>query len=327
MSSTLKILVTGGGGYLGFPLSILLSKNAQNHIYIPIKNTSKYFNINQSNITFLQLDLLDSAALKHFFQMNKIDFVIHLAGNTKDRDNQIKQAQNVAITENLLNMMYRFNINKLIYTSSSAIYGSPKYLPINTEHPATPLTPYGISKARCEHIIKCYSKKYCLDYLTLRIFNVYGTSEYTQHLSQPNIKPGYLIPVVINKLTQNLPIYLHGNHYPTKDGTPIRDYIHIDDVLSAINKAFKHILNVAKTNKAPTTLNLGTGVGISVKEIIDMTSKVLKATPKLIIKKPLYSSAHSLVADIKTTIDYLDWQPMQSLTSNIHTINLSKKNT
>jgi UDP-glucose 4-epimerase len=262
----MKILVTGGAGYIG---SLCVKKLIDNnHEVVVIDNLSHgRKDLIDKNAVFYEKDLNDMIALDEIFTKHKIESVIHFAGYKdvgESSKNGIKYSQNISGTINLLNAMVKHNVNKIIYSSSAALYGIPlESKPITEENPVSPINYYGYTKLCCEDLIKWYGQIYNLKYVSLRYFNVAGDGG----LNYVDYNAQNVIPIIMEVVFEKRDIFqIYGNDYDTRDGTCIRDYIDVSDLVNA------HILALNCNNNE--IINLGTGLGTSVKELLDVTLKV-----------------------------------------------------
>lgn len=255
----MDILVTGGAGYIGSATVKRLIELG--HSVVIIDNMSKgQERLIHLKAKFYQIDLIDKNDLKKVFSENRFDAVIHLAGYKAAGESMIKvkkYSQNIIGTINLLDYMTKFNVKKIIFSSSAAVYGEPQYNPVDEKHPTNPMNYYGFGKLECERIISWYSKLKGIIGVNLRYFNVIGDAG----LNYIDPTPENILPIIEKVITgKKEKVIIFGNDYKTRDGTCIRDYIDINDLVEA------HIL--ALNLNENQTINLGTGEGITVLELI-----------------------------------------------------------
>jgi UDP-glucose 4-epimerase len=266
------ILVLGGAGYVGSHVNKYLNKVGYKTICCDnlirgCKNLAKYG-------YFIPLDLSDSTQLSIIFKHFDIDAVMHFAafayvGESVTRPD-LYYMNNVANTLNLLNNMKQFNINKLIFSSTCAIYGNPQYVPIDEDHPKNPINPYGRSKLMIEEILEDYSKAFDLKYVSLRYFNVAG-ADLEGEIGECHNPETHIIPLLLDAaLKESNTFTVYGNDYNTKDGTCIRDYIHVMDLADAHKRAYEWL----NENNKSEVCNLGTSKSYSVFEIIKEVEKI-----------------------------------------------------
>jgi UDP-glucose 4-epimerase len=266
----MRILVTGGAGYVGSIVTEgLLSKDYKVVVIDNLHEGHKEAVLPQA--TFIRADIGDDQALSEVFSHFDIDAVMHMAADSlveiSMTDPQRYFQNNVINGINLLNTMLKHNVKKLIFSSSAAIYGEPQSIPITEDHPQLPLNAYGETKIMFEKILKWYGKAYGIKSISLRYFNAAGASDCLGEDHQPET---HLIPNVLKAaLDNNRPIHVFGTDYPTKDGTCVRDYVHVRDIAQA------HVLALSKLdNLSGKAYNLGSGKGYSVLEVVREVARV-----------------------------------------------------
>ena len=270
----MNILVTGAAGYIGSITTEQLLKEGD--FVIAVDNLKQgHREAVSPEATFIQADLGDLEQLDEVFRRYQIDIVIHLAAEsivTHSMTNPEKFFQNnVIYGMNLLNTMLEHNVYKLVFSSTAAVYGEPRKLPIRENDLGRPVNPYGESKLMFERILHWYGHAYGLKFISLRYFNAAGASEGfgEDHNPEPHLIPNVL-KVALGQRTQ---VSLFGTDYPTKDGSCIRDYIHVLDIARAHVLPLKY-LDKNEGNKA---YNLGNGKGYSVFEVIETARRVTGA--------------------------------------------------
>ncbi|MEM7128896.1 MAG: UDP-glucose 4-epimerase GalE [Chloroflexota bacterium] len=273
----MRILVTGGAGYIGSHTCIELLEAEYDLTVVDNLNNSKVESLNRvkeltgKELTFMEVDLLDSNALSSAFAHQPIDAVIHFAafkavGESVQKPLEYYQ-NNVAGTLNLMEAMRNHGCKNLVYSSSCTVYGEPQQVPITEEHPTSAAeSPYGWSKLMTEQVMRdVYASDNEWNIALLRYFNPVGAHPSGTMGEDPNGIPNNLMPyitqVAIGRLEK---LRVFGNDYPTPDGTGVRDYIHVVDLADA------HVRAVKKLDSKPglVTYNLGTGQGTSVLEVI-----------------------------------------------------------
>ncbi|CRX36959.1 / galE / UDP-glucose 4-epimerase /:438419 Forward [Candidatus Hepatoplasma crinochetorum] len=270
------ILVTGGLGYIGKNITNLLLKNNFKVIVIDNLENSFKHKFKENNYDFIKIDILDLNKLNNVFQENKIDIIIHTAGMTKVNESEKKPLKyfdvNVSGTINILKMMEKFKIKFLIFSSSAAVYGNPKRIPIKEDDLKNPINVYGLTKLIDEKMI-IKSEIYGIKSIIFRYFNVAGKNTENNLFYNPRGDVTHLFPSikeVINNKKEKLIIY--GNNYNTKDKTCIRDYIHIDDLAYAHLLAINYLFKYQKSE----IFNLGSKNKYSNLEIVKLAEKVIK---------------------------------------------------
>lgn len=266
----MAILVTGGCGYIGSVCVQKLLEKKNKVIVLDNLNTG-HKEILDPKVSFHKGSVLDKELLNRIFNENKIDCVIHFAAITtieeSSTDPSIYFNTNVAGGICLLDVMRKYGCYKIIFSSTAAVFGNPKYTPIDENHPTNPVNSYGSSKLMFEQILYWYKLAYGLNYRIFRYFNAAGATETSGDNHHPE---NHLIPNVLKVvLGIKKEISIYGNDYDTPDGTCIRDYIHVLDLIDA------HILSLENWERNPAaTYNLGNENGYSVMEVIEAARKI-----------------------------------------------------
>lgn len=265
-----KILVTGGAGYIGSHVCKVLNQIKKEIIVVDNLSTGKKKFV-KSGI-FIKADLKNKKALEKIFSKYKIDSVIHLAASCLVGESQNKiedyYNNNVIGTINLLDNMVKFKVKKIIFSSTCSVYGI-KNKKIYENEKLEPINVYGETKKVCEEIIQTYSRVNKLNYIILRYFNAAGADLMTE-LGEDRKNETHLIPLIFRSIKNKVPVNIFGNDYNTRDKTCVRDYIHVLDIARA------HIRSLFFLNKNKKSLifNLGTGKGLSVLEVVKITSEI-----------------------------------------------------
>jgi len=266
-----NILVVGGAGYIGSHITKDLCE--KNYNVIVFDNLSEGHR-EAVKCDFVQGDIYDSAALDNVFDNSKIDAVMHFAAYAYVGESVANPEKyyknNVAATINLLSSMRKYNVKNIIFSSSCTTYGIPQYTPIDENHPQNPISPYGASKLMVERIISDYHNAYGLNYMILRYFNAAGAHP-DGSIGESHKTETHLIPLVLQTLTgvkQSIAIF--GTDYDTPDGTCVRDYIHVCDLAAAHRISLEMLFSGSESKH----INLGNGVGFSVKEIISLCEEI-----------------------------------------------------
>ena len=305
MKNKKKILITGGNGYIGSCLASELKKKFL--ISVVDKATPSEFLPN--DIKYHKINLLRKNKLLKLLMSKKPDIIIHLAGQStidmveKKKNNYL---DNFLATKNLIECIKQLKISNLIFSSTAAVY-KQKIQKLDEKSNLYSKNAYGLSKIKCESEVKSLDNsesKYCI----LRFFNVTSSIVKSQ-IGEFHNPETHLLPLIIHATLNKKSIRVYGNNYKTKDGTCLRDYIHILDIVRGIEKSIKYLL---KKNTKNQIFNLGSGVSYSVKEVIDCSFKVLKKSTKIkYLKKRKYDSP-KLVCDIQKAKNILDWKPLYS---------------
>lgn len=305
MSKT--ILVTGGAGYIGSVTAEILLKEGYKVIVIDDLSTGYREALFNESI-FYEGSIGDKTLLEKIFNENDISCVLHVAAAALVEES-VKNSQkyfdiNFIQANILLETMIKFNIINFVFSSTCAVYGTPEEIPIDEKTNTKPINPYGESKLAFEQSLQWYKKEHGLNYIALRYFNVAGASENRGEKHNPET---HLIPLIIksaNNSTQQLKIF--GNDYDTKDGTAIRDYIHVVDLAYAHLKAMESLIN-KKVHE--NIYNLGYGHGYSVLEIVNATKEILKKDIPYTICNKRPGDPAVLVANSKRIRTDLNWSP------------------
>lgn len=272
----MKILVTGGAGYIGSHTLVELLKDGHSPIVVDNLSNSKVEALNRvreitgRDFPFYEVDILDNNSLNKVFTANPIDAVIHFAGFKAVGESVQKPwdyyHNNVTGTLSLCEVMIKNNVKKIVFSSSSTVYGDPHKVPITEDFPLSATNPYGRTKLIIENLLRdLYQSDRTWDIILLRYFNPVGAHSSGMIGEDPNGIPNNLLPYISQVAVEKLKrLSVFGNDYPTRDGTGIRDYIHVVDLAKGHLKALDKIR--AKTGV--TAYNLGTGQGYSVLEII-----------------------------------------------------------
>ena len=314
------ILVTGGAGYIGgIAVELLLEEGFK--VVILDNLTTGHKDTLFQDIPFYKSDIGDKNTLKKIFSENQIDAVMHFAASAlveESINNPFKYYENnFCQAQNLLDEMILFDVKKIVFSSSCAIYGIPKSeeIPIKEETETKPINPYGESKLLFEKALEWFKTTYGLDYISVRYFNIAGSSK---KLGEKHSPETHLIPLVLKASSdQNYRLQIYGNDYPTNDGTAIRDYVHILDLIDVHIKALKKLLN---KEKYLNIYNVGYGHGYSVLEIVNAAKEVLKKEINYKISPRRPGDPPVLIADSTKIRKDFNWRPKYD---NIHEIILS----
>lgn len=300
------ILVMGGAGYIGsHTVRHLLDSGYQ--VIVADNLIYGHREAVDARAEFVCADLMDKNSLDDLFNSHNIEAVVHFAAFTyvgESVNNPEKYYyNNVVGTINLLHAMLTHNVKKIVFSSSCATYGEPQYAPIDELHPQNPINPYGRTKLMIEQIFADYKNAYDLQYIALRYFNAAGCSA-DGTIGESHSPETHLIPLVLQAINGQLPdIKVFGTDYDTPDGTCIRDYIHVEDL------ALAHRLALEKLSNYCGYINLGTGMGTSVKEIISAAEAVSgKKCPTEYVEKRAGDPA-ILFANNTKAKEILGWEP------------------
>jgi len=301
----MNILVTGGAGYIGsFMVSRLLEKGE--NVYVVDSLERGDIKAIDKKAHFIQGNLLDKDFIARIFSNNKFDAVVHFAGYISMAESMREPysyfQNNTLASLNIAQGMVASKINNLIFSSTAGIYGNPINNPIPEDHPKNPTNPYGESKLIVEKILSWYQAIHSLNFVSLRYFNAAGAS-LDGNMGENHNPETHIIPNAIKAAINNTEFTLYGDDYSSPDGTCIRDYIHVIDLVDA------HILAISKLqkNNGGFFYNVGTGKGYSNKEVINVVKKVTGVDLKVKIAPRRPGDAEVLIADptnIKKDLDF-----------------------
>lgn len=312
----MKILVTGGAGYIGsFMIKALLERGDEVTVLDNLKTGHK--DSIDERVKFLLGDILDKNFLAKVLSNNEFEAVFHFAGlismEESVKNPYIYFENNTFGALNLVEAMARCRVKKLIFSSTAGVYGNPIKIPIPEDHPTNPTNPYGESKLTVEKILSWYGKTFGLNFASLRYFNAAGAS-LDAKMGEDHVNETHIIPNAIKAALQNREFVLYGNDYNTDDGTCIRDYIHVIDLVDS------HILALERLEKEGSLpvgrqgffYNVGTGKGYSNRQVIDEIKKISGVDFKVRIADRRSGDSEVLVADPTKIKKELKFEPKYS---------------
>ena len=301
----MRVLVTGGAGYIGSVVTEELLNDG--HAVVVYDNLYKGQRAAvASGAEFVQADLLDSETLRHTLSNHHIDAVVHMAAHSLVGESVANPAQyyrnNLVAGLCLLDAMLEAKVQRLVFSSTAATYGEPAKQPIEETDPTNPTNPYGASKLAFEHALRWYDKAYGLRYASLRYFNAAGATKQCGEAHDPET---HLIPIALQVAAgKREHVEIYGDDYSTRDGTCVRDYIHVTDLTRA------HLLALKALNEKSRIYNLGcSGDGYSVRQVIEAARKITgQAVPvKVGPRRP--GDPATLVASSERIRRELGWNP------------------
>jgi len=306
----MKILVVGGAGYIGSHM-IKRFQNTDHQIDV-LDNLSTGFKENSQNYKLHICDLSNKEQVHKILKENKYEMVMHFASSInvgESYDHPMKYYENNVInTLNLLECMIDLKILNFIFSSTAAVYGEPESIPIKEEQNLSPINPYGKTKSLVENILSDYDKSYGLKYISLRYFNACG-AHIDGTIGERHNPETHLIPLILQTASgrrNNFKIY--GDDYKTKDGTCVRDYIHVMDIAEA------HLLSLEKLIQTQSSdiYNIGNKQGYSVREIIDMVEEITQIKIPYKISEKRKGDPAELIADNSKITEKLNWRARYS---------------
>ena len=306
----MKLLITGGAGYIGsFMVKAALDKGMEVVVADSLERGNKESIDARANL--IAGELKDKKFVESLFSEGKFDAVVNFAGYISMSESvtnpYIYFDNNINISLNIIEGMVKNNLNNFIFSSTAGVYGNPIKIPIAEDHPKNPTNPYGESKLIVEQILSWYQKTHGLNFVSLRYFNAAGAS-LDAAMGENHNPETHIIPNAIKSILENKEFSLYGDDYKTKDGTCVRDYIHVVDLVEA------HLLAVGKLQKEKGGFlyNVGTGRGYSNKEVIEMINRICGTTLKVKIEKRRPGDADSLIADPRKIQAELGFSPKHS---------------
>jgi len=300
-----NVLVTGGAGFIGSHTTEKLLE--EGHFVVCVDNFDPYYDpqikkknirpfLDNENFKLIVGDVRDFNLLKEVIQEYSIDYVIHEAAQAGVRISVIDPVKphevNATGTLNVLRASLDSNVKKVVYASSSSVYGKVKYLPFDEGHPTEPVSPYGVTKLMGEHYCRVFDEIYGLKTVSLRYFTVYG----------PRMRPDLAISIFTRRALNNEPIEIFG------DGSKTRDFTYIDDVVRA---------NLIAMKKGRGVYNIGGGSRISILELAKLIIRLTGSTSKIIFKEDMKGDAMHTWANIEKARRELGWKPEVAIVNGL----------
>lgn len=320
-----KILITGAGGYIGSVSTYLFLQNGYEVIAVdnlatgyqkPLEVLQEKFGKEQ--LRYYNYDLTKN--LDELFEKEKgIEAVVHYAASCLV-DESMKNPQkyftnNVVASQNLLSTMLKHGINKIVFSSTCAVYGEAEYVPVDEKHPTNPKNPYGESKRMMEKMMEWYGKLGMLNYCILRYFNVCGASDdgFVGDSKRPSV---LLVQNAVRGALGIEPFFLTCPEVDTPDKTPIRDYINVVDLNEAHLSAVKYLLEGGQSE----IINLGTGTGNSVLEIVHKVEELTGHKFDLKKAQARQGEYSTMIASIEKAKKILHWEPKRSIGDSVNSL-------
>jgi len=303
------ILVTGGAGYIGSVTVELL--RARGEQVVVLDNLSRgHRSAVSPDIIFYKGDIGDRNLVSEIVREHSIDACVHFAALAYVGESVVDPARyyenNVDGGHALMSALLKEGVRRFVFSSTCATYGEPSQIPIPETHPQQPTNPYGWSKLFLERILADYDQAYGFKYVALRYFNAAGATEAHGEHHEPET---HLIPNVLRAAKGQIPaVSIFGNDYSTSDGTAIRDYIHVADLGDAHIKALDYL----RKDGHSACVNLGTGQGYSVFEVIDATKRVTGRSIETKIEPRRAGDPSHLIANSERAREVLGWSPVCS---------------
>jgi len=309
----LKILVTGGAGYIGGSVALRLL-SAGHKVLIYDNFCHGHRDLVPAGTHLIEGDIADQERLTRILRDEQVDGVMHFAALIEAGESmkhpEIYFRNNTASTLSLLEAMLAAGVDRLVFSSTAAVYGEPRSTPIEEDAVLAPTNPYGESKLLVEHMLTWQNRIHGLRYASLRYFNVAGAVEGRGEAHEPE---SHLIPLILDvALGRRKSIKIFGKDYPTPDGTCIRDYVHVGDLADAHILAFEGL-----STRSRLIYNIGNGHGFSVREVVDSVRRVT-GHPIPVVEEPRRDGDPAvLVASSRRIMEELGWKPKFSSLDDI----------
>ncbi|MDR2194795.1 MAG: UDP-glucose 4-epimerase GalE [Treponema sp.] len=307
----MNILVIGGAGYIGSHVTRELLDGG--HRVTVFDNLSSGLRENLfPDASFVYGDILDYTGLLHVMRDGGFDALVHLAAFKAAGESMIKpekySVNNISGTINILNAAVENSIKYVVFSSSAAVFGEPRYLPIDERHPTEPENYYGFTKLEIERFLGWYEKLKGIRFVSLRYFNAAGY-DVKGRIKGRELNPANLIPIIMEAAAGiRREVQVFGNDYDTPDGTCIRDYIHVSDLAAAHAKALDYI----SANGKSLTVNLGSETGTSVLEVIETARRITGKPIPVIIAGRRAGDAAKLTASAAYARSVIGWEARYS---------------
>jgi UDP-glucose 4-epimerase len=305
------ILVTGGAGYIGSHTVKALRNSGFDPLIFDNFSTGHRNFVGSTKL--VEGDLSNPDGLKQVFEDNPIEGVLHFAGKAlvpeSHRSPELYYATNVTGGINLLTAMENAGVKKIIFSSTCATYGIPEKVPIDENTPQRPINPYGETKLAFEKALRWFQDSYGIEYLSLRYFNAAG-ADAEGDLGEDHDPETHLIPLVLDAAIGRKPqVRILGTDYPTPDGTCVRDFIHVSDLASAHVAGLQALLSGKIASQA---INLGTGSGYSVREVVETARRITKSEFLVTEAERREGDPPVLVAAVDRAKSKLGWKAVAS---------------
>ncbi len=306
----MTILNIGGAGFIGSVATETFIRNGHKVIVLDDLSTG-FKRLVHPKATFIKGSMLDYKLLDRIFKKYKIDVVALYAAKIVVPESVAKPIEyyltNVGGTATILKAMHENNVKNIIFASSAAVYGVCKKVPVDEKSPTNPCNPYGASKLMCERLLVDANKTQGINFISYRFFNVAGASK-SRKYGMMKKKPSLLIPAINDCIIRHKTVSIFGKNYKTKDGTCLRDYIHVEDLANAALLALKQL----KANKSGIYC-LGSNSGFTVLEVVKTAQKLIDKKMKYEFKPNRAGDPDALITSNKKAMKKLGWRVKYSL--------------
>ena len=311
-----SVLLTGGAGYVGAATADALL--ADGHRVVILDDLSSgHTDTIPNEASFKTGSYGETDKMEELLRDARIDVIVHCGAKSivaeSDEHPDRYFANNVQASLNLLNAACNIGVKRMVFSSSAAVYGAPTSSTINEATALAPVNTYGATKVAFELALRSFADAYEMQSISLRYFNVAGSTERVRERHDPET---HLLPRLIHAAESGEPFFIYGNDYATPDGSALRDYVHVADVAAANLSAVNYLLR----DGAPTghnAVNIGSGVGTSVKQAISAVERATKRTVNVQVQPRRAGDPPRLIADITRAVALLNWRPRQSETTRI----------
>jgi UDP-glucose-4-epimerase GalE len=309
-----KFLITGGAGYIGSTTASRLLRKGHDVIVVDDLSRGHAHNVEPHRLRVL--NLCQTADLERLLEAERVDAVLHFAAyiavGESTKVPELYFWNNVGGSLSLLNAMMKTGVSRLVFSSTAAVYGNPDRTPIAEDQPYQPVSPYGESKVMVEKILGWMDQFRGIRSIPLRYFNACGADP-DSGFGEEHDPETHLIPLLFKAIRTGNPVTIFGNDYDTKDGTCIRDYIHVSDLADAHISALDHLIAGGHSD----AFNIGTGSGLTVMEVLRAVEEVTGHKVPHVLGPRRAGDPPALVANSNKLRKVLGWKPVRS---DIHTI-------
>ena len=307
----MRVVVIGGAGYIGSHIVLEAIERGYEITVFDDLSTGFKENINE-NVQFIHGSTLSISDLSKLFKQNRFDAVVHLAASKAAGESMLEPAiyaqNNIIGGLNVINACSDYDIKIFIFSSSAAVYGLPDYNPLDEDHSLSPTNYYGQTKLHIEESLEWFSNLKGIKYASLRYFNAAGY-DLKKRIKSLEVNPQNLIPVVMESaIGIRNEVEIYGNNYNTKDGTGVRDYVHVSDLARAHVDSIDYI---SKENKN-LTINLGNEIGYSVLDVINKLSEISKKRIEYRIVGRRSGDSGTIIANTELAKRLISWEPRHS---------------
>jgi UDP-glucose 4-epimerase len=311
-----SVLLTGGAGYVGAATADALL--ADGHRVVILDDLSSgHTDTIPNEASFKTGSYGETDKMEELLRDARIDVIVHCGAKSivaeSDEHPDRYFANNVQASLNLLNAACNIGVKRMVFSSSAAVYGAPTSSTINEATALAPVNTYGATKVAFELALRSFADAYEMQSVSLRYFNVAGSTERVRERHNPET---HLLPRLIHAAESGEPFFIYGNDYATPDGSALRDYVHVADVAAANLAAVNYLVrDGAQTGH--NAVNIGSGVGTSVKQAISAVERATKRTVNVEVQPRRAGDPPRLIADITRAVALLNWRPRQSETTRI----------